>query len=470
MQSEPPLPGGEARSGPAAQERDQFRREMGHVRLFNTDVINHVAQENKELKLLQSNLVVDAKNAAVKRRLHAREGPPEGENALRQRLNRLRDSVERRRRTLNALRDKLEEVTLQTEEDRYEHDHRRKIRVLENNLDLVTIKFNEACSIRKTYENIIRKVKDEQVRYTNQLSALEKELQWRSSEAVEKSALCHLAVQARQEAYQALATVERDRRGSHAQRAQFLARNAIERQRTPTTADQTTHAARETKRVSEANAQLTLSPVESSFHRTSRGESENLTVIFRKLYEITGAKDVNEICQKLVNQEQTQQNIEELRQNYIEEIEAKHKELEQLKHASLTAEQETVGHEPSPFQEVDSSAALLRKKHTILTKKLLELQERHGKGKQLADLFTQKLSFARKNLPCEELSEKNSEQWVQTIKEKIRWMRSLPKVINSRISLNSPQALAAYVNPLLLNEKILNSPPATERASSKSVK
>ena len=43
----------------------------------------------------------------------------------------------------------------------------RNIRILENRLDKVMIKFNEAQSIRKTYEQIVKRLKEERVGYDN---------------------------------------------------------------------------------------------------------------------------------------------------------------------------------------------------------------------------------------------------------------------------------------------------------------
>jgi len=39
--------------------------------------------------------------------------------------------------------------------------------VLENELDKIIIKYNEAVSIKKTYEQIVKKVKEERVGYDN---------------------------------------------------------------------------------------------------------------------------------------------------------------------------------------------------------------------------------------------------------------------------------------------------------------
>ena len=45
--------------------------------------------------------------------------------------------------------------------------------MLENKLDKAMIKYNEAQSIRKTYEMIVKRLKDERVGYDNQLAAIE---------------------------------------------------------------------------------------------------------------------------------------------------------------------------------------------------------------------------------------------------------------------------------------------------------
>lgn len=52
----------------------------------------------------------------------------------------------------------------------------RTIRMLENKLDKAMIKYNEAQSIRKTYEMIVKRLKDERVGYDNQLAAIEQSL------------------------------------------------------------------------------------------------------------------------------------------------------------------------------------------------------------------------------------------------------------------------------------------------------
>ena len=45
----------------------------------------------------------------------------------------------------------------------------RQIRTLENRLDKAMIKYNEAQSIRKTYDQIVKRLKEERVNFDNQV-------------------------------------------------------------------------------------------------------------------------------------------------------------------------------------------------------------------------------------------------------------------------------------------------------------
>jgi coiled-coil domain-containing protein 151 len=61
----------------------------------------------------------------------------------------------------------------------------RTIRVMENRLDKAMIKFNEAMSIKKTYELILKRLKEERIGYDNQLSAIESSLKGKEEDLEE---------------------------------------------------------------------------------------------------------------------------------------------------------------------------------------------------------------------------------------------------------------------------------------------
>lgn len=74
----------------------------------------------------------------------------------------------------------------------------RNIRILENRLDKVMIKFNEAQSIKKTYEQIVKRLKEERVGYDNQLAAIERSLKGKERDFEELLLLAHDATHAKE--------------------------------------------------------------------------------------------------------------------------------------------------------------------------------------------------------------------------------------------------------------------------------
>jgi hypothetical protein len=69
-------------------------------------------------------------------------------------LDDMKDKVRRRRKYLLSLQDKLNEVSDTKNKDFDENPQTKEIRILENKLDKIMIKFNEAQSIKKTYEQV----------------------------------------------------------------------------------------------------------------------------------------------------------------------------------------------------------------------------------------------------------------------------------------------------------------------------
>ena len=83
----------------------------------------------------------------------------------------------RTHKSLDDLKDSAKDLELNSQRPHMEdNEHTRCIRVLENKLDKAMIKYNEAQSIRKTYEQMTRRLKEERAGFDNQLSALERTL------------------------------------------------------------------------------------------------------------------------------------------------------------------------------------------------------------------------------------------------------------------------------------------------------
>jgi hypothetical protein len=68
---------------------------------------------------------------------------------------------------------------------------------LENRLDKAMIKFNEAISIKKTYEIILKRLKEERLAYDKQLEAMEKAIRAKNADFDELLMLSYDANHAR---------------------------------------------------------------------------------------------------------------------------------------------------------------------------------------------------------------------------------------------------------------------------------
>jgi chromosome segregation ATPase len=73
----------------------------------------------------------------------------------------------------------------------------KKIKLLENKLDKAMIKYNEAMSIRRTYEQILTRLKEERAGYDNQIMAIQKSLKEKEHDRDEFESLLQDASQAR---------------------------------------------------------------------------------------------------------------------------------------------------------------------------------------------------------------------------------------------------------------------------------
>jgi hypothetical protein len=94
--------------------------------------------------------------------------------------------------------------------------HSRNIRILENRLDKAMIKYNEAQSIQRTYEQIVRRLKEERLGFDGQLSALERTLAAKQRDCEELSLLsgdaCHARDAAQHEVERMRKSYEQERR------------------------------------------------------------------------------------------------------------------------------------------------------------------------------------------------------------------------------------------------------------------
>lgn len=117
---------------------------------------------------------------------------------IRRRDEMLNKSTQLKKQLLN-LQDKQRELNKeQLDINSDDNPQMRTIRMLENRLDKAMIKYNEAMSIKKTYELIVKRLKDERVGYDNQLAAIEQSLKGKEHDFEELLLLSHDANHAKE--------------------------------------------------------------------------------------------------------------------------------------------------------------------------------------------------------------------------------------------------------------------------------
>jgi hypothetical protein len=236
-------------------------------------------------------------------------------------------------KSLDELRDAVRDLELDSQRPHMEdNEYTRRIRALENKLDKAMIKYNEAQSIRKTYEQIVRRLKEERVGFDNQLAAIERTLSAKQRDYEELLLLAGDANHAREFALNELDRVragyeeerrrrERDLRERH--QVVQLRRQMLERLKQ-----------RETMRKQLAGGDSSLDITATSAINAvtmkqlanekleARNKIDIFENAFRKIKEATGVSDVNEVIQKIVSQESTTENLISLTRENQGKIEA----------------------------------------------------------------------------------------------------------------------------------------------------
>lgn len=195
----------------------------------------------------------------------------------------------------------------------------RKIRIFENRLDKAMIKYNEAQSIRKTYEQIVKRLKDERVGYENQLSAIERSLKGKEHDYEELLLLSHDAKHAKEmtenelRRFEVQISAERMIRNKE---VDDIRTKVQERDVAKTKMEKNEKAKAFIDNKTVKVARLSTMPSESdNQHKVEeeRVKIQDYEEAFKRIKEATGVADVNEVIQKVSSQEDTLRNLEELK-------------------------------------------------------------------------------------------------------------------------------------------------------------
>ena len=281
----------------------------------NKDEIRRLREEGKEFR---QKLAVLMKTAAIDDEKDEEKHVSREVARLRKAYDEIRLKSGRVTKTLDELRDSAKDLELDSQRPHMEdNEYTRSIRALENKLDKAMIKYNEAQSIRKTYEQIVRRLKEERVGFDNQLAAIERTLGAKQRDYDELLLLAGDASHAKETALgekdRVLAAYEEERKRREKElrekhqvvqlRKQMLERM---RHREKMRSDLLTNDGElndTSMMTSHAQKALQLEKIEA------RNKVDVFENAFRKIKEATGVSDVNEVIQKIVSQESSMENL-----------------------------------------------------------------------------------------------------------------------------------------------------------------
>lgn len=312
----------------------------------NKDEIKRLREENKQVRMALSALQSGSKAENRDLALQVIKS--------RKAYDSLREQVKTKERTLAKLKDDISDLEMLSKRPNAEDSPvTRNIRVLENRLDKALIKYNEAQSIKKTYEQIVKRLREERIGFDHQLAALERTFAAKQRDYEELLLLSGDANHARQVAQSELEHVrggyeeERKRRESELRerhqavqlRKQTLERiskrekmraEILARERSGD-ADGAPPGSPNFTGGDAANARLADADAISKERLEQRTKIDIFEAAFRKIKEATGVSDVNEVIQKIVSQESTTENLMGLTKENQARIEALNEQKQRIK-------------------------------------------------------------------------------------------------------------------------------------------
>ncbi|ETV98499.1 hypothetical protein H310_08637 [Aphanomyces invadans] len=329
----------------------------------NKELIRQLKQENKELR----KHVADMKRAEAPTNgglVVVAEGDDETSQVAvhltkcRKQYDDVRHKVAAQVDQLEQLKDSVKDLELEAKKPSLEDTpETRKIRMLENRLDKAMIKYNEAQSIRKTYEQIVKRLKEERIGFDNQLAAIERAAAAKNHDYDELVMLSADAAHAKDltvaELERVRSNYEEDRR---LRDKELREKQQVVKMKLDMNA-RLDRRERQKHEIVEAEVEG-LAPDEGHVLKTSlalnslkegrvadekkehRSKIDIFESAFRKIKEATGVSDVNEVIQKIVSQEGTTENLMMLskeNQARLEALQAEHLHLkthvEELKYS-----------------------------------------------------------------------------------------------------------------------------------------
>jgi hypothetical protein len=259
----------------------------------------------------------------------------------------------------------------------------KEIRMLENRLDKAMIKYNEAQSIRKTYEQIVKRLQEERLTFDNQLATFEKTLKAKKNDAAQLELMSRDANHAKEVAKAELARFEQqinEERKLREKELQFRKELVKQKLEINEKLDRKTLLLDDPN--AEANGAKDANKVQYDEDKEKKMYEYEETV--RLIKEAMGVSNIHEVIAKLKGQGDTHSQLTQLQQvNETRILELKKKKVEILaeyedlkfsgesKNAHATQGLEELEHH---LVDTQSKTQEARHKYERLAKLLVNLQ------------------------------------------------------------------------------------------------
>ncbi|KAJ3248280.1 hypothetical protein HDU78_001286 [Chytriomyces hyalinus] len=240
---------------------------------------------------------------------------------------------------LREMNDNLEDLKREAElvkSNLQDSPQAKEIRMLENRLDKAMIKYNEAQSIRKTYEHIVKKLQDERLTFDNQLATFEKTLKAKKQDALELEMMSRDANHAKEVAKAELARFEQQINEERRQRERDL---QIRKELVKQKMEINDKLDRKSLQLDDTNADTNkeADSNKEAYDEAKERKMSEYEETMRLIKEATGVSDINEVIAKFQSQGDTHKHLVQLQ----ESNEARIEDLKKRK-AEILAEHDTL--------------------------------------------------------------------------------------------------------------------------------
>merc|ERR1711998_45899 len=305
-----------------------------------------------------------------------------------------------RQQRVDELHDGLKQIDLQAPGPEDEEAMTRQIRQLENRLDKAMIKYNEAQNIRRTYEQIVKRLREERTGFDSHLKSLEDTMKGKEKDHEDLEILARDAVAARDASRAELETLRVEYEEFvrwpedqlNEQRGKVRAREEMEQKMQAREKSRNDAALQAKGELDEAGENMLRQHYvaavlgKAAAKRETHSEEDRVNTYesaFRRIKEATGVSDVNEIIQKFLTQEDTLNRLNDLAkesQARIEQLTEEKKRIQQkvvdskMKSSSTAGNRRIVDEFEQLLSEAKVKSERIRTKYERLTKVMINVK------------------------------------------------------------------------------------------------